>query len=93
MKTIKVPFGGKGYKVLYKVETIDVNMTPVEFLNVYSVFIEEPDLQKIIGDHFTILHNTLHNPKPVYNIKSSGDMDEINLKKTIAQQILNNPTE
>ena len=93
MKTIKVPFGGKGYKVSYRAETIDVNMMPVEFMNVYSVFIEEPELQKIIGEHFTVLHNPLHNPKPTFGIKSNGDVAEINLKKTIAQQIMNNPPE
>ncbi len=93
MTTIKVPFGGKGYKVSYKAETIDINMTPVEFINVYSVFVDDPELQAVIGEHFTVLHNPLHNPKPAYSIKSSGDMNEANLKKTIAQQIMNNPTE
>jgi hypothetical protein len=92
MKTIKVPFGGKGYKVSYRAETIDLSMTPIEFVTVYSVFIDDPELQKIIGEHFTILHNHLHIIKPVYDIKSSGDMEEANLKKTIAQQIMNNPT-
>ncbi len=93
MKEIKVPYEGKGYKVKYKAETVDINMHPVEFINVYSVFIEDEDLQHIIGDHFTILHNPLHNPKPAYAIKSSGNIAEVNLKKTIAQQIMNNPTE
>jgi hypothetical protein len=93
MKTIKVPFEGKGYKVGYTVETIDVNMVPVEFMNVYSVFVDDPHLQKILGNHFTVLHNPLHNPKPVYSVRSSGDIAEVNLKKTIAQQIMNNPTE
>ncbi len=90
MKKIKVPFGGKGFLVSYKTETIDLSMTPIAFVNVHSVFIEDPELQKIVGDHFTILHNHLHVVKPVYDIKSSGDIDEVNLKKTIAQQILNN---
>ncbi len=91
MKKIKVPFGGKGFQVSYKTETtIDLSMTPISFVNVHSVFIEDSELQKIVGDHFTILHNHLHVVKPVYDIKSSGDIDEFNLKKTIAQQILNN---
>jgi hypothetical protein len=93
MKTIKVPFNGKGYKVNYKVETINVNLPSLEFINVYSVFIEDPELQKIIGEHYTILYNQLLNPKPFYDVKSSGDVDEVNLKRTIAQQIMNNPTE
>ena len=50
MKTIKVPFNGKGYKLKYKTETIDMSMTPVSFLNVYSVFIDDPELQAIAGD-------------------------------------------
>ena len=93
MKTIKVPFGGKGYKVFYRAEIVDVNMMPVEFINVNSVFVENPELQKIVGEHFTILHNPLHNPKPAFSIKSNGDVAEMNLKKTIAQQIMNNPPE
>ncbi|HVG40365.1 MAG TPA: hypothetical protein VM888_02045 [Chitinophagaceae bacterium] len=93
MKTIKIPFGGKGYKVDYKVETINLSVPSVDFLNVYSVFIEDPELQKIVGDHFTVLFNQLLNPKPFYDIKSSGNLDEVNLKRTIVQQIMNNPTE
>ncbi len=93
MKTIKVPFGGKGYKVNYKVETIDVNLVPVDFFNVYSVFVDDEELQKIVGEHYSILHHPLLNPKPIYNLKSADDMNEVNLKKTIAQQIINNPTE
>ena len=93
MKTIKVPFGGKGYKVDYSVETIDLSMTPLQFVNVYSVFVNDPELQKVIGSHFTMVHNSLHIVNPAYDVKSSGDVDEINLKKTIAQQIMNNPTE
>lgn len=93
MQTIKVPFDGKGYKVSYKVETIDINSTPAQFLNVYSVFVNDPDLQKIIGDHYTILHNHAQNVVPSYTLTSSGNIEEKNLKKAIWQQILNNPTQ
>jgi hypothetical protein len=93
MKTIKVPFNGKGYKVNYKVETIDMSMTPVGFLNVYAVFVDDPVLQKILGDHFTILHNHTATVMPLYEIKTPGDIEETNLKKAIAQQVMNNPTE
>jgi hypothetical protein len=89
MNTIKIKFAGKGYVVSYKTETIDLSMTQIQFINVHSVFVEDPELNKIIGDHFTILHNHLHIGKPVYDLKSSGDMEEANLKKTIAQQIMN----
>ena len=93
MKTIKVPFDGKGYKVSYKTEIINLNVPPVEFLNVYSVFLDDPELQKILGSHFTILYNQLLNPKPSFDIVSPGNIEEINLKKQIAQQVINNPTE
>jgi len=93
MKKIKVPYNGKGYVVHYKVETIDTSMTPVPFFNVYSVFIDDPELQKIVGEHFTILHNSTATVMPVYEVSSSGAMEEKNLKKEIAQQIMNNPTE
>lgn len=93
MKTIKVPFQGKGYKVSYKTEIIDLNIPPVDFLNVYAVFIDDEELQKIVGSHFTILYNQLLNPKPNFDIKSPGNIEEINLKKAIAQQIINNPGE
>lgn len=90
MKQIKVPYNGKGYVVSYKVETIDTSMTPVPFFNVYSVFIDDPELQKITGNHFTILHNPTVTIMPLYDLKSSGDLDERNVKKAIAQQIMNN---
>ncbi len=56
-------------------------MTPIQFINVHSVFVEDTELTKIIGDHFTILHNHLHIVNPVYDLKSSGDIEEANLKK------------
>ena len=93
MKTIKVPYGGKGYKVSYKSEIISLNVPPVDFLNVYAVFVDDPELQKIVGEHFTILYNQLINPKPSFDIVSPGNVDEMNLKKQIAQQVINNPTE
>ncbi|HZF65178.1 MAG TPA: hypothetical protein VEZ55_11860 [Chitinophagaceae bacterium] len=92
-KTIKVPYQGKGYKVDYTVETINLNVAPVDFLNVYSVFVDDPELQKITGNHFSILHNQLLNPKPSFDVVSPGNIEEMNLKKEIAQQIMNNPTE
>jgi hypothetical protein len=93
MNTVKLPFNGKGREVRYSVETVDLSMTPVQFLNVYSVFIDDPELTNIIGEHFTILHNHMQTVKPCYEIKSSQNLDEVNLKKEIAQQIMNNPTE
>lgn len=93
MKTIKVPYEGKGYTVNYKVETIDMSMTPVPFLNVYSVFVDDETLQKITGEHFTILHHPTLTVMPLYDIKTPGDVAEVNLKKAIAQQVMNNPTE
>ena len=93
MKTIKVPFNGKGYKLKYKTETIDMSMTPVSFLNVYSVFIDDPELQAISGDHFTILHHHTFTVVPLFDIITPGNIDEKNLKKQIAQQIINNPEE
>ena len=93
MNTIKVPFEGKGYTVQYKVETIDTSMTPVPYLNVYSVFVKDEALQKIIGEHFTILHHPTVTVMPLYDIKTSGDVAEANQKKAIAQQVMNNPTQ
>jgi hypothetical protein len=91
MKTIKVPFNGKGRKLTYKREMIDLSMTPVGFLNVYAVFVDDPELQPIIGEHFTVLHNHSTTVMPLYEIKLPGNVDETNLKKAIAQQLLNEP--
>jgi len=67
---VKLPFNGKGKEINYTVETIDLSMTSMQFLNVYSVFIDDPELQAIIGNHFTILHNHMQTVKPCYEIKS-----------------------
>lgn len=91
MKKIRVPYNGKGHTVSYKVETIDLSMTAVGFLNVYSVFVDDEELQKITGNYFTILHNSTQTVKPCF--EQSSNIEEVNIKKTIAQQIMNNPTE
>ena len=91
MKTIRVPYNGKGRVISYKAEVIDLSMTPVQFLNVYSVFNDDPELEPIIGSHFTILHHHTHTIKPCYEINSPGNLEEQNLKKQIAQQIMNEP--
>ena len=92
-RKIRVPYQGKGYEVAYKVETIDLNADTLPFLNVYAVFVDDPELQKIVGAHFTILHHSTQIIKPVYEIRNTGDIEEQNLKKQIAQQIMNNPSE
>ena len=93
MKTINVPFNGKGRKISYTTEMIDLSQTPLQFVNVYCVFIDDPELKDIVGEHFTILHNQLQLGKPAYDIRNPGSIDEVNLKKAIAQQIMNNPGE
>jgi hypothetical protein len=92
-KQIKVPFRGKGRKINYKAEMVDLSMTPIQFLNVYSVFIDDEELQEVIGEHFTILHNHSQTTQPCFHINSPGNAEEQNLKKQIAQQILNEPSQ
>jgi len=81
MQRIRVPYGGKEYKVSYKTEMIHKSFPGVPFVNVYSVFIDNPELKKIAGDHFTILYNQLINPKPSFDINHPGNVEEMNLKK------------
>ena len=91
MQTIHVPYEGKGYKVYYKTEMIYVSFPGVPFINVYSVFIDDPEIQKITGNHFTIVYNQLVNPQPAFDIQDPGSIEEMNLKKQIVQQVINNP--
>ena len=72
---------------------IDLSMTPLQFVNVYSVFIDDPELQPLVGEHFTILHNQLQIVKPAFDTLNPGNIEEANLKKAIAQQIMNQPGE
>lgn len=88
MKTIRVPYNGKGYTVNYSLEMIDLSMTPLGFMNVYSVFVDDAELQELIGNHFTILHNSTQTVKPCF--EDTPNTEAHNLKKTIAQQIMNN---
>ncbi len=90
MKKIRVPFNGKGHTISYKVETIDLSMTPVGYMNVYSVFVDDPELEKISGGNFTILHNSTQTIQPCFDYAYT---EQYNLRKTIAQQIMNNATE
>lgn len=88
MKTIRVPYNGKGHSVSYNLETIDLSMTPVGFMNVYSVFVDDSELQELLGKHFTVLHNSMQTVKPCF--EDTPNTEARNLKKTIAQQIMNN---
>jgi hypothetical protein len=39
------------------------------------------------------VYNQLLNPKPAFDVKDPGSVEEMNLKKAIAQQVINNPSE
>lgn len=93
MQNIRVPYENKVYNISYKSEIIHVSFPGVPFINVYSIFIDDPEIVKIAGSHFTILYNQLINPKPSFDINNPGSIEEVNLKKAIAQQVINNPTE
>ncbi len=92
MTTIRVPYKGKGHSVSYKMETIDLSTAPLEFINVYSVFIEDPELRELVGEHFSMVYKPIDFIRPVFEIFNPDNTEAINLKKTIAQQIMNNPT-
>lgn len=87
MKEIKITYNNKGYRISYTTETIDLSMTAIGFLNVYAVFVKDEELKPLIGEHFTILHNATQTIKPCFD--TSGNIDADNIKKTIAQQIMN----
>lgn len=87
MKELKVPHNGKGRRINYTTETIDLSMTPIGFLNVYAVFVADEELKELVGEHFTILHNSTQTIKPCFD--TTGNIEIDNLKKTIAQQIMN----
>jgi hypothetical protein len=92
VKTINVPYEGKGHKVSYTVESIDLGIPDLQFVNVYTVFPHDGEVRTIAGDHFTFLHNFVQVATPRF-FSHPGNIPESNLKKTIAQQIINNPTE
>ncbi len=89
MKRIKIHFEGQDYELQYKVETVDLNVADLPFINVYSVFIEDENLRKIAGAHFTLVQNMQLNIQPAYERKNPADIEENNLKKLIGQQIMN----
>lgn len=91
MKQLRIPYNGKGHDVSYESETVDLSMTPVGYLNVYSVYITDDELKEVIGEHFTILHNPTQTIKPCF--ADTPNTEALNLKKTIAQQIMNNEAE
>ena len=93
MRKIKVPFKGKGREFSYRVETININNDALPFLNVYTVNVEYDELRPMLGEQFTILYNQLNHPTPVFSVRSEAGIEEKNLKKQVAQQIINNPTE
>ena len=74
MNTIKVPYGGKGHVVAYTLETIDLGLEALPFVNVYTVFVDDPELQPIIGEHFTLVHNINQLVMPAFNIVKTGDI-------------------
>lgn len=89
MKELNIRFEGNGYRVKYKIETIDLNIPTLAFINVYSVFIDDEKLRDIAGSHFSMLQNFEQIIQPVYAKNNPADIRENNLKKLIGQQILN----
>lgn len=89
MKELNIRFEGNGYTVKYKIETVDLNIPSLPFVNVYSVFIDDQKLSEIAGSHFTVLQNFEQIIQPAYAKNNPADIQENNLKKLIGQQILN----
>lgn len=91
MKIIKIPYQGRDCLVHYRVETVDLGVENLPAVNAYIAEPMDDELRKIVGDSFVILYHSLYLSTPAFSLRGSDNIAEKNLKKEIAQQIINNP--
>lgn len=92
MKTIRIPYNGRDCLVNYRVEVIDLGVESLPSVNAYTAEPMDDELRSVVGESFVILHHSLNLSTPAFSLTGSDNVSEKNLKKEIAQQIINNPS-
>lgn len=87
MNTVQISVDGKNYKVSYKTETLSLSREPFEPMNVYNVFVNDPVLKKIVGDHFNFLWNPEKDEAPIVG-SAPGNEEEKKVRELIAEAIV-----
>jgi hypothetical protein len=90
MRSVHIFFDDKTFSIYYDIETFTIGAkkdSPI--INVFSVFIKEPTLIDIAGEHFTLVHDiTIPGAEILYNIRNPLNDVEKLFKQIVAKAIL-----
>lgn len=81
MKELPVHFRNKVYKISYEME-------PVNWIDVYTIFVKSPYLKQLVGDFFHILHVTTELQNTFWYGTKDGQSKEANeFKQAVANTV------
>ncbi|MBD0350083.1 MAG: hypothetical protein M3342_23910 [Bacteroidota bacterium] len=81
MEELPVHFRNKVYKITY-------DMEPVNWINVYTIFVRSPYLKGLVGDFFHILQVTTELQNTYwFGTKEGQDKEANEFKRTVANAI------
>jgi hypothetical protein len=89
MRSIHIFFDKKTFPINYEIETFTLGAkkdSPI--VNVFSVFIKEPTLIDIVGEHFTLIYDiTYPGAEIIFNIRNPDNDEEKLLKHILVKAI------
>ena len=89
MRSINIFFDERTFSICYDIETFTVGInknSPI--VNIFSVFIKEPTLIDIAGEHFTLIHDiTFPGAEIIFNIRDPHNFREKLFKQKVAKAI------
>jgi hypothetical protein len=89
MRSVHIFYDDRTFPICYDIETFSLGIkkdSPI--VNVFSVFVKEPTLIDVTGEHFTMIHD-LTNPgaEIIFNIRNPEREEEKLLKHIVARAI------
>ena len=89
MRSIHIFFDEKTFSIYYEAETFTPGVKRnSSIINIFSVFLKEPTLIDIAGEHFTLLHDITDPGIPIlFNIKNPHNDHEKKLKQIITKAV------
>ncbi len=89
MRSVNIFFDNKTFSIHYDIETFTIGAkkdSPI--VNVFSVFLKEPTLIDVAGQHFSLVHDiTQPGAEIIFNIRNPLNDEEKRLKQIIAKAI------
>jgi hypothetical protein len=89
MRSVHIFFDKRTFSIYYDIETFTIGAkkdSPI--VNVFSVFVKEPTLIDIAGEHFTLIHDiTYPGAEVIFNIRNPDNDEEKLFKRIVTKAI------